>query len=210
MTTYPEVIGIGLPRTGLWSLEAALDVLGYNRPLTMDQVANDPVAARAWLDRGPGGSHEHLAGLVSGYDSIIGLPASRYWRDLSIVFPEAKFVLTVRDLDEWWDSFSQTIGALEDRARALTDPGTMLAVSGLFDGIFRGEAKDEDYAKMIHQDHIMEVIHVLPQERLLVLDSELHGWEPLCEFLSKPVPEGDYPHMNLGETYQKAHGICTT
>ncbi len=32
-----------------------------------------------------------------------------------------------------------------------------------------------------------------PPEKLLEFPK---GWEPLCEFLGKPVPEGPFPHIN--------------
>lgn len=36
---------------------------------------------------------------------------------------------------------------------------------------------------------------LVPKERLLEWTVE-DGWEPLCEFLDKPVPEEPFPHAN--------------
>ena len=36
---------------------------------------------------------------------------------------------------------------------------------------------------------------MIPPERLLIHDAK-NGWEPLCEFLGKPVPDTPYPRSN--------------
>lgn len=36
---------------------------------------------------------------------------------------------------------------------------------------------------------------LVPKERLLEWSVE-DGWEPLCEFLGKPVPDEPFPHVN--------------
>jgi hypothetical protein len=40
----------------------------------------------------------------------------------------------------------------------------------------------------------------IPAERLLVFDVR-QGWEPLCEFLGKPVPDSDFPRTNSKEEF---------
>lgn len=47
-----------------------------------------------------------------------------------------------------------------------------------------------------HNEHIKKLV---PKERLL----EFHpkdGWKPLCDFLGKEVPEGDFPNINEGSS----------
>lgn len=39
-----------------------------------------------------------------------------------------------------------------------------------------------------------------PKERLLEWTVE-DGWEPLCEFLGKPIPDEDFPHVNTAEGF---------
>jgi hypothetical protein len=43
--------------------------------------------------------------------------------------------------------------------------------------------------------HNQYVINNCPKEKLLVWKIE-DGWEPICKFLGKPVPEGPLPHKN--------------
>lgn len=48
------------------------------------------------------------------------------------------------------------------------------------------------------------VVHaqMVPPERLLVFEPK-DGWEPLCKFLGKPVPDQPFPHVNDTEQFQK-------
>jgi len=53
-----------------------------------------------------------------------------------------------------------------------------------------GVRSTEYYA--YHNDHVRKV---MPKERLLEFKAA-DGWEPLCKFLGKDVPQGKYPHRN--------------
>ena len=49
--------------------------------------------------------------------------------------------------------------------------------------------------KAVFREHYAMVRKLVPEENLL----EFHvkqGWEPLCEFLGEPVPEGPFPRTN--------------
>jgi hypothetical protein len=44
---------------------------------------------------------------------------------------------------------------------------------------------------------------LVPEERLLEWYIE-DGWEPLCKFLGKPVPDVEFPHANAATSGWKA------
>lgn len=58
--------------------------------------------------------------------------------------------------------------------------------------------------RQAYVDHYANVRAVVPKENLLEFKSE-DGWEPLCKFLGKPVPEGPYPHINDAKALVKLH-----
>jgi hypothetical protein len=60
---------------------------------------------------------------------------------------------------------------------------------------FDNRMRDLDYLILRFKQHIDEVKAAIPPERLLVFEAK-QGWEPLCEFLELPVPEGDFLHIN--------------
>ena len=45
------------------------------------------------------------------------------------------------------------------------------------------------------REHIEEVRNTIPATRLLVFEVK-EGWGPLCEFLERPEPDGDFPFLN--------------
>lgn len=50
-----------------------------------------------------------------------------------------------------------------------------------------------------HNAHIRAIV---PKENLLEWEPS-HGWEPLCNFLGKPVPDDPFPHSNQGDDVAK-------
>jgi hypothetical protein len=59
---------------------------------------------------------------------------------------------------------------------------------------FRGSF--ESNGKWVYEQHVAMVRGLgLPKDRLLEWSVE-DGWEPLCEFLSKPVPASEFPNGN--------------
>lgn len=51
--------------------------------------------------------------------------------------------------------------------------------------------------------HNEMVKRVVPPERLLVMDLK-EGWQPLCNFLNRPVPREPFPQSNDSEEAEKA------
>jgi hypothetical protein len=46
--------------------------------------------------------------------------------------------------------------------------------------------------------HNQHVINVVTKERLLIMKMK-DGWEPLCKFLGKPIPDEPFPWVNDSE-----------
>lgn len=93
----PKVFGIGLSRTGGTSLSNALTQLGLSAvhfpadSTTRKEIVN-------YLDRG--GDWLELS-ILSDYDAISDTPICCVYRGLDAAYPNAKFVLTVRDEASW-------------------------------------------------------------------------------------------------------------
>ena len=49
--------------------------------------------------------------------------------------------------------------------------------------------------KQRYKSHNLYVKSEVPEEDLLVWNVK-EGWEPLCKFLGKPIPEKPFPHDN--------------
>ena len=192
-----QLIGAGVGRTGTLSLKSALETLGIAPCHHMVEVARHPEQAPLWMAAARGAADWHA--LLGGFRAAIDWPAAAFWRELGVVFPTARVILTVRDAAAWHASFRETIVA--HTAGLAPPPGSALrAVYDLtrelvLDGVFAGRADDAAYAIGVYEKHNREVIATIAAERLLVYDVA-EGWEPLCRFLDRPVPQEPFPRLN--------------
>jgi hypothetical protein len=197
-----EVIGAGFGRTGTLSLQAALEELGFGRCYHMTEVFKNPRHPPLWsaASRGEPVSWDEL---FAGYRATVDWPACTFYPQLMQHHPDARVILSVRDPERWYDSMEQTVWyARHAFPRWLTPllPRMRSLVRMLDDvvwqGTFAGKFADRQHAIAVFDRHNEEVRRVVPPERLLVYEVR-EGWEPLCAFLSVPVPEGKpFPHLN--------------
>lgn len=143
--------------------------------------------------------------LLAEYGAITDVPALAFWDDLVSVYPEAKVVLMERDIDKWYTSF---IDAVVDVMWARL--GNLLAdCDRWFVGPLRDvhrrwatdwmEAHSADemrrVAKEKYKEHYALVRKTVPEENLLEYKLG-SGWEPLCTFLGKDIPDVEFPKVN--------------
>jgi len=193
-----EIIGPGFGRTGTNSLQLALEQLGYEPCHHMHEIGAHPELLPAWDAVSLGGAPDWDQ-MFAGYRAQVDWPGARFWRDLATHFPQAKVVLSVRDPDEWFDSVQKTIAPFLAGRGTHPDPhGNAIAHMAhrlIAEDVFDGGISDRARATHRFRQHIDEVEDTIAPERLLVFNVA-EGWEPLCAFLGKPVPDGPFPHLN--------------
>ena len=197
-----KVIGAGFGRTGTASLREALETLGFGPCYHMFEIRDAPWRAGPWY-RVSQGEPADWDAIYDGYASAVDWPTAAYYQSLHIRYPEAKFVLTVRDADTWYPSALETIypvsrvlpGWVRRTVPVLrTVYGMIEAI--IWEGTFHGRFEDPEYAKSVYEAHNKAVQATIPAEQLLVFDVR-EGWAPLCDFLGVPVPEDvQFPHTN--------------
>jgi hypothetical protein len=211
-----QVIILGMPRTGVSSLRAGLNVLGYStfhgsmlqQKPHMYQYWQEAIAAY-WYG---GASARHYN--RTDYDKLLGdynvscnMPGTFVWRDLVDAYPEAKIILTNRDVDKWVQSMKMSV-----------DEGVKWKS---WDLVTRFEPTQKEWWKyqkfqqalrkhmapqgerQAYIDHYDEIRATVAKERLLEFDVK-GGWKPLCEFLGKDVPDEAFPHVNDREGFMVA------
>ena len=57
-----------------------------------------------------------------------------------------------------------------------------------------GDLSKESFRRF-HEQWQKTVPEALPKDNFLIFDVK-QGWEPLCKFLGKPIPEVPFPNMN--------------
>lgn len=191
-----QVIGAGLGRTGTYSLKLALNQLGFGPCHHMEEVLQQmPVQVPLWLAAAKG--RADWAAIYDGYDSAVDWPTASFYRELNNAYPAAKFVLTVRSVESWVQSFSDTIYKLmagrehapKEMQSWLEMGEAVLGKAGFVDGL---DTAALTKAFNAHNDAVKAVV---PATQLLVYQVR-DGWEPLCAFLGKAVPPDIFPRTN--------------
>lgn len=193
-----RVFGIGLGRTGTRSLTKALKILGY-------RFIQHPIPFE----------------IMNEYDAAVGSVASLHYRHLAQLYPDALFILTLRDLDSWlasWTRYSQTRpyqSCFSEFKRPIR-----LASYGVVG--FERDHWQQYYLK--HTAEVMQYFNystTLKQglnkfgrpstdtsngksasySRLLAIDiCSGEGWSKLCPFLGEPIPRKTFPRITHRET----------
>ncbi len=202
-----KIIGSGFGRTGTMSTKMALEQLGFGPCHHMTEVMQNPAQPAHW-DALARGKELDWAEVFEGYAAQVDFPGASVWQDLAVAFPEAKVIHTERPEEDWWASYSTTIGKFFEHRQNLTLPSPIAEIFEtmdklLIEGVMGG--LDKDNAISAYRRNNEKVRATIPADRLLVFTPS-DGWDPLCAFLGVDVPEGDFPRSNAREEFWALFG----
>lgn len=190
-----SVIGAGFGRTGTESMKLALEMLGLGPCHHMKEVIADPEQVRIWRTIGRGGA-PNWEEAFAGYGCAVDWPSAYFWRELSAYYPDAKVLLTLRSPDSWYASMEKTIF----KSLAESSDRESVGVKLIAERVFDGRLDEREHAISIYENNTAEVQAAFGENRLLTYNIG-DGWEPLCRFLDKPVPDAPYPRTNSTEDF---------
>ena len=200
-----SIIGAGFGRTGTLSMKSALELLGFGPCYHMAEVISHPSFAEHWLNAAEGRA-VNWDMVFQNYLSAVDWPACSYYREQAEHFPDAKVILTVRDLNSWFESCQATIFNIMKAPPEMVPPHfahvAKVARKLVAENTFGGRLDDREHCISVHKAHIEEVKRLIPATRLLVFEVK-QGWEPLCKFLNVAVPETPFPRVNDRESFGK-------
>lgn len=198
-----SLIGAGFGRTGTLSLKSALETLGYNKCHHMIEVINNPGEPEKWM-RAIDAKTTDWESLLEGYEATVDWPACHFYKELADYYPKAKVLLSVRDPLEWFESISATtLRVIRKRMQAGdADQPKNLGSELVVKAAFGGEIDDAEHAIDMFKRHTREVVDAIDPDRLLIFDVR-EGWEPLCQFLHKPVPDTAFPRVNSRDDFEE-------
>jgi Sulfotransferase domain len=198
------VIGAGFGRTGTLSLRDALERLGLGPCYHMYEVVQNPGHVGFW-QRAADREAVEWEELLGSYRSAVDWPVCSFWAELAARYPEAKVILTVRDPGRWFESAWSTIFPRVMRPAAEGDEvagrRTRMQQQLIVEQTFGGDIESAEHAKDVFVRHNEAVRRGVASERLLVYEVK-EGWEPLCRFLGRPVPDEPFPHVNATEAFR--------
>lgn len=166
------------------------------------------------------------------FDNLLGYwgattdqPVSFMADDILAAYPDAKVILIERDVERWYKSFSDAV--IDGTANPLNplasiiDPGYLGQMAAQSDLIakhyFHVQHKRTKYALLNNPEffdqwrtnarstylaHNERIKKMVPNDRLLLFQLD-QGWEPLCGFLGKPVPDVPFPRVNESAAIQE-------
>ncbi|KAK4493826.1 hypothetical protein PRZ48_015011 [Zasmidium cellare] len=225
-----EILSLGMSRTGTASMQKALTILGYPTSHGFDMHENprdgdmwmEAFEAKYFGDRSVElgvGFWDKLLGHVSG---VTDLPANCFGPELIAAYPNAKVVLVERDFEKWFPSFETAVIAGTDSPAAFkimqaVDKKYERVIPVVWRGVMQGQfyAKDStefrQHAKDVYRRHYAEIREVLKDQPERLLEFQLdQGWEPLCRFLGKPMPDVPFPKINEGAEHDEMLKIVYT
>ncbi|MFE6684875.1 sulfotransferase family protein [Streptomyces sp. NPDC057743] len=185
-----KVFCLGLSRTGTRSVAEALRTLGHH-------VLHYP-SDRAALDTLHRGDArfphlDHCAGLAD----ITVVP---YYPQLDRLWPGSRFVLTLRDEDDWlrscrthWARHPVDTTPTTEKARIKLEVKRFLRAA-----VYGGYDFHEDRFRTVHRHHVDAVRRYFAgrdDDLLLLRPCAGEGYERLAPFLGVPTPPGPFPHV---------------
>jgi hypothetical protein len=189
------------------STKLALEELGLGPCHHMVEVMGNPAQPAHW-DAIAAGGEVDWAEVFAGYPAQVDFPGAAVWHALSVAFPDARVIHTERPEEDWWASFSTTIGKFFARRESLALPPPIAAISQTMDrllvrGVFGG--LDRDSCLNAYRRNNEKVRAMIPAERLLVFTPS-DGWGPLCRFLGVPAPATEFPRSNARDEFWALFG----
>lgn len=203
-----SVIGAGFGRTGTLSTKVALETLGLGPCHHMEEVFVNPAQLPYWR-AAMNGEAVDWGEVFSGFAAAVDWPSTHFWRELAAYYPQAKILLNVRPPEIWCNSFFTTIKKLLETKDAIADDYVRsildMAYKMIAEETFGNSMHDRQRLLAAYQQRIDEVTASIAPERLLVFDVA-EGWEPLCRFLERPVPDVEFPRTNNQQEFWQTFG----
>lgn len=181
-----RVFCIGMNKTGTSTMKACfniLDMVPVASPKTMSKEEKKIIK-----DFHDNQNYQSICQLAENYITFEDRPWNMWelYRHLDNYFPNSLFILTIRDSHTWWKSVEHWL--------TVTKPNILqLYKKHLRICDFSQATMVESYER--HNSEIIE--YFKDTQKLLVINFENgEGWEKLCSFLNKPIPNYDFPHRN--------------
>ncbi|MTI38300.1 sulfotransferase family protein [Fulvivirga lutimaris] len=197
-----KVFNIGFPKSGTTSFEYAMDILGYKVYHGNWRLKHNDYMLALWIHR----DFEEIRRMSTYWEAFADAPwgGTELYKELYQWYPDAKFIYTVRDAEDWYQSIIKMLTRYDSNLLTALDTyhanqryGFANFIKHTFD-ITNLEGVKQ---KMIdhYNDHYSTAIEFLKANEVDILEfdsNEGNGWNKLCSFLDKPIPKKKYPYLN--------------
>jgi hypothetical protein len=173
-----KVFGLGFHKTGTSTLASVLSKLGYKVCGQQNALAKNFI----------NGDIQTFVELAKNFDAFEDDPWHQLYKEMDKAFPNSKFILTDRNVNDWYKSC----------LNHFYDDSTLFRDFIYGDG--RPKDNEEKFKKVYveHKNNIIEYFKNRPDDFLIVDFSKGDRWEKICAFLEAEIPDYPFPHANKG------------
>ncbi|KAL8950405.1 MAG: hypothetical protein Q9222_003563 [Ikaeria aurantiellina] len=163
-------------------------------------------------NKGPKFTKADWDSLLGNFEAVTDVPPAAFIPELHEAYPDAKLIIIQRDPDSWYKSCAHTVMRIADttelKVLSYLDRGLAMHIQPmlviLFASVFGTEYKDpikkkENWTKG-YNDAYEEARRIVPKEQCLEFSLD-EGWEPLCAFLGRDVPQKPFPKENTSASF---------
>jgi hypothetical protein len=184
---HKKVFGLGLSKTGTSSLGDALNLLGI-------KTIHYPHGRNTLADLRSG---NYKLSILEEYQGVVDIPVAPYYAQLDKIYPDSKFILTVRDKHSWLSSIETHWRSRSTRMNKNPQYKEFTQfISACVYGSLRYNKDRFLYVYDTHVRNVKDYFRSRPEDLLILDICGGDGWEKLCSFLGLPIPEARFPHAN--------------
>ncbi len=196
-----KVFGIGLSRTGTTSLWSALNEIGIK----------SKKFPRIFRFKGRGVGENGVTvpiniEVINDYQGWVDTPVARFYKLLDERYPGSKFILTVRNIDDWLLSCKYFF---KEVPQEIVESRKHWDTLQLHYDLYSAISYDEDKFKKAYYEHKEDILNYFNNrlDDLLLFDlCGGDGWDILCSFLKKPLPDKNFPKLNINRDIKERYG----
>jgi hypothetical protein len=209
----PKIIAAGLSRCATSSLQYGLENdLGFGPCMHMAYVAPHVEMLKlchdALLETDKAKRQKILHKIFDGYQATADFPGMAFVDDLMEMYPDAKVILNQREsAQKWHKSITGTLKFFSEKRYLLicylwsTDYchwKVHQAAKVCWNRRFNiGDGPDGIFVVETYDRHNNWVRETAKKNGKTILEWQpAQGWEPICKFLDKPVPQKPFPRLN--------------
>lgn len=170
-----KVFVIGFQKTGTTSLDLALQRLGY-RVLGVDKNLLK-FTSKTEL-------HQYINKTMNKFDAVQDMPWPLFYKELYELYPNAKFILTIRPVKEWYKSVVKYFASIR---------------FPFHKKIYKvpcAEGYEEAYKELYNSNNEAVISFFSGKKNYLLMEPKKNfDYETLCDFLEiSEVPNEPFPH----------------
>lgn len=185
-----KVFGIGLSRTGTRSLAAALNLLEI-------KTVWYPHDRRTFAELAEG---NYGLSVLKTHDGATDTPIAAAYPQLDSKFPGSKFVLTVRNREDWLRSCARHWARLPTSMPLPTDAAYWQQfVVFINTAVYGCVGFNSERFSYVYDRHVENALNYFRdrEDDLLLLDiASGEGWDKRCAFLDRPILDVPFPNVN--------------